>query len=195
VRKDEMRRQVRARRRSRSDADRGTAARQLAHRVLALPELTGAGTVAAYVSTAAEPGTLPLRTELRRRGTRVLLPVLRADDDLDWALDEGPLAPGRRGVAEPAGARLGSEAIAQATVVVCPAAAVALDGTRLGHGGGSYDRALTRAAGLVVALVHDDELVDVLPRDPHDRPVHVAITPGRTVRLPVRGRPTPTAPD
>jgi 5-formyltetrahydrofolate cyclo-ligase len=195
VRKDEMRRQLRARRRSRSAADREAAARQLAQRVLALPELAGAGTVAAYVSTPAEPGTLPLRTELRRRGERVLLPVLRADDDLDWALDEGPLVPGRRGVSEPAGARLGPDAIAQATVVVCPAAAVALDGTRLGHGGGSYDRALTRAIGLVVALVHDDELLDALPRDPHDRPVHVAITPGRTVRLPVTAPPTRRAPD
>lgn len=190
-----MRRQVRARRRSRSAADREAAARQLARRVLALPELAGAGTVAAYVSTPAEPGTLPLRTELRRRGERVLLPVLRADDDLDWALDEGLFVPGRRGVSEPAGVRLGPGAIAQATVVVCPAAAVALDGTRLGHGGGSYDRALTRAAGLVVALVHDDELLDVLPRDPHDQPVHVAITPDRTVRLPVTARPTRPAPE
>jgi 5-formyltetrahydrofolate cyclo-ligase len=194
VRKDETRRLVRTRRRSRSAGDQEAAARQLAQRVLALTELTAAGTVAAYVSTPTEPGTLLLRTELRRRGHRVLLPVLRADDDLDWALDEGPLAPGRRGIAEPAGGRLGAEAIAQATVVVCPAAAVALDGTRLGHGGGSYDRALSRTAGLVVALVHDDELLDVLPRDPHDQPVHVAVTPTRTVRLPVTAGPSRPAP-
>jgi 5-formyltetrahydrofolate cyclo-ligase len=192
--KGDIRRRLRARRRARPDGDRLRAAELLALRVLALPELTGANTVAAYVSTPAEPGTLPLRTQLRERGVRVLLPVLRADDDLDWAVDDGRLQPGRRAaVAEPAGERLGPDAIAQAAVVVCPAAAVARDGTRLGQGGGSYDRALARSAALVVALVHDDELVDALPRDPHDRPVHVAITPGSTVRLPVT-RPTPPEP-
>ena len=190
--KDEVRRRVRAARRDRRPEERRAAATALADRVLALPELGAARTVAAYVSTATEPGTLPLRTALRGRGVRVLLPVLRADDDLDWAVDDGPLEPGRRPtIAEPTGARLGADSIGQAAVVVCPATAVAVDGTRLGHGGGSYDRALARTGALVVALVHDDELVEALPRDPHDRPVHVAVTPGRTVRLPVRTRSNP----
>ncbi len=183
---------MRAARRDRSPEERRAAGAALADGVLALPELRVALTVAAYVSTTAEPGTLPLRAALRERGIRVLLPVLQADDDLDWAVDDGPLEPGRRPtIAEPTGARLGADAISRAAVVVCPAAAVALDGTRLGQGGGSYDRALARTAALVVALVHDDELVESLPRDPHDRRVHVAVTPSRTVRLPVRTRPSP----
>lgn len=180
---------MRATRRGRSLADREAAAGLLADRVLCLPEVVSATTVALYVSTPVEPGTLPLRGALRARGVGVLLPVLAADDDLDWALDGGRTAPGLRpAVAEPTGTLLGRAAVAQATVVVCPATAVALDGTRLGQGGGSYDRALARTHALLVALVHDDELVEVLPREPHDRPVHVAVTPTRTVRLPVRGR-------
>jgi len=164
----------------------------VADAVLALPELPAADTVVAYVSITGEPGTEPLRAALRERGVRVLLPVLQPDDDLDWAVDDGALAPGRRpAVLEPTGPRLGPDAVAEAAVVVVPAAAVALDGTRLGHGGGSYDRALPRAKGLVVALVHDDELVDELPRDLHDRRVHVAVTPSRTVRLALRERTGP----
>lgn len=62
----------------------------LAGRALLLPELAGARTVAAYVSVGGEPGTGALLEELRRRGTRVLLPVLLPDDDLDWAEYEGP---------------------------------------------------------------------------------------------------------
>jgi len=192
VHKDEVRRRVRASRRDRGPRERQAASASLADRVLGMPELRTATTVAAYVSTSAEPGTLPLREGLRERGIRVLLPVLQADDDLDWAVDEGPLEPGRRAaIAEPTGARLGADAIRQAAVVVCPAAAVALDGTRLGHGGGSYDRALARTEALVIALVHDDELVEALPHDPHDRAVHVAVTPTRTVRLPVRAHSSP----
>ena len=51
-------------------------------------------------------------------------------------------------------------------------------GVRLGRGGGSYDRALARATGLVVALLHDGELLDRLPREPHDLPVHAVALPG-----------------
>ena len=45
--------------------------------------------------------------------------------------------------------------------------------------GGSYDRALARVpeSTLTVALLHDGELVDTIPADPHDRPVRAVITP------------------
>jgi len=36
---------------------------------------------------------------------------------------------------------------------------------------------------LVAALVHDDEVVDELPRAPHDRPVDLVVTPTRTLRV------------
>jgi 5-formyltetrahydrofolate cyclo-ligase len=58
-------------------------------------------------------------------------------------------------------------------------------GHRLGRGGGFYDRALDRARpdALVVALIHDEELLDLVPTAPHDRPVHVAVTPTGVHRL------------
>jgi 5-formyltetrahydrofolate cyclo-ligase len=69
-----------------------------------------------------------------------------------------------------------------------PALQVDRDGNRLGRGGGSYDRALARATGLTVALLHDDELVAELPHEPHDVPVRAVATPtGGLVRLPSRG--------
>jgi 5-formyltetrahydrofolate cyclo-ligase len=56
---------------------------------------------------------------------------------------------------------------------------VARDGTRLGRGGGSYDRALARcpAATMCAALVFDDEIVHWLPRESWDVPVHAAVSP------------------
>ena len=49
----------------------------------------------------------------------------------------------------------------------------------MGPGGGSYDRALARVAGtaFTVALLHDGELLDTVPSEPHDRRVRAAITP------------------
>ncbi len=172
--KQDWRREVAARRRSRSTADREADADALAEGVLALPELAAARTVAAYASYPSEPGTAALRTALRGRGVRVLLPVLLDDRDLDWADDVDGASP------------LGVDTITSAELVVCPATAVAADGTRLGRGGGSYDRALTRLrpGALAVALLHDDEVVQELPREPHDRRVDVVVTPVRTLRCP-----------
>lgn len=138
-----------------------------------LPELAVAGTVAAYVAHGSEPPTGPLLEMLSVRGTTVLLPVLLPDADLDWTSYGGSVL-------------IGPAAIASAQVVVVPALAVDRAGTRLGRGGGSYDRALARVERgvLVVALVYDHEYVEALPAAPHDRPVRAVVTPGRVVRLP-----------
>jgi len=90
-----------------------------------------------------------------------------------------------RTLREPVGPHLGVDAIGTADVVLCPGIAADQAGTRLGRGGGSYDRALarTRADALRVVLLYEGELVDRLPADPHDQPVHLAVTPTRAVRL------------
>lgn len=120
-------------------------------------------------------GFLPLRTEpcsrelldtLVERGVRVIVPVTLPDRDLDW-------------VQLPGDVPLTLDAIAAVDAVLVPALAVAADGTRLGRGGGSYDRALARVPdGVVVAaLLHDGEAVAHLPRDSWDRPVTAYVTP------------------
>ena len=77
----------------------------------------------------------------------------------------------RRGLREPDGAAAGLDAVAGADVVAGPGLAVDARGTRLGRGGGSYDRALPRvpAGRPVVALLYDGELLPVVPSEPHDR--------------------------
>jgi 5-formyltetrahydrofolate cyclo-ligase len=62
---------------------------------------------------------------------------------------------------------------------VVPALAVDHRGARLGRGGGYYDRALSHARpdATLVAVLFDDELVDHLPAEPHDRPVDAVVTP------------------
>ena len=118
-----------------------------------------AGTVAAYYSIGTEPDTRGLVYALWKRGSYVLLPVLRPDGDLDWASYEGPdsLVPGPRGLLEPGEPPRGPGAVARADVVLAPALAVDRAGNRLGRGGGSYDRALARVGPLVplIALVYE----------------------------------------
>jgi 5-formyltetrahydrofolate cyclo-ligase len=168
--------------RARLPVDQRTAAgRAIRDALLDRPEVQMAGTVAAYYSVGAEPDTHGLVFALWKRGSYVLLPILRADGDLDWASYEGPesLVPGPRGLREPGEPPRGVAAVASADVVLVPALAVDRAGRRLGRGGGSYDRALARVGPLIplVALVYDDELVEHVPVERHDVPVRAAVTP------------------
>ncbi|MEV1061800.1 5-formyltetrahydrofolate cyclo-ligase [Streptomyces sp. NPDC050263] len=165
-----------------------TAASALAEHALELPELAHARTVAAYVSVGSEPGTLALLDTLRARGVRVLLPALLPDNDLDWGAyaGEGSLARiqhgGKMALLEPAGERLGPDTVTSADVVLLPGLAVDARGMRLGRGGGSYDRVLARlaesaASASLVVLLYDTEVVERVPTEAHDRPVHAVVTP------------------
>ncbi|MET9133984.1 5-formyltetrahydrofolate cyclo-ligase [Streptomyces antibioticus] len=160
----------------------------LADRALELPELAHARTVAAYVSVGAEPGTRALLDALHARGVRVLLPTLLPDNDLDWGAytGEDSLARVRHGgrmeLLEPAGERLGPDAVTEADVVLLPGLAVDARGMRLGRGGGSYDRVLARLDGAgarpaLVVLLYDTEVVAHVPAEAHDRPVRAVVTP------------------
>jgi 5-formyltetrahydrofolate cyclo-ligase len=154
-----------------------------------MPEVSAAGTIAAYYSIGTEPDTRGLIFALWKRGSYVVLPVLLPDGDLDWASYEGPdsLAPGPRGVLEPTEPVRGPATVARADVVLVPALAVDARGYRLGRGGGSYDRALARVGAQVptIALLYDDELLPAVPTQAHDQRVRLAARPGSGLtRLP-----------
>ncbi|GGK83710.1 5-formyltetrahydrofolate cyclo-ligase [Mangrovihabitans endophyticus] len=149
---------------------------------------------AAYAPVGSEPGGPDLPDALASM-TRLLLPVLLPDGDLDWSEHHGGWTAGPYGLREPTGPRLGPAAVTRASLVVVPALAVDRAGLRMGRGGGSYDRALSRldalarnhtgprTAPFVVALLHDGELLDAVPAEPHDRRVHAAITPTEGLTL------------
>lgn len=188
--KSSLRRELLAARALLTEEDAARTAAVLAEAALRLPELADARTVAAYVSVGREPGTRALLEALRGRGVRVLLPVLLADNDLDWAAYEGPehLLPAGRGLLEPDGPRLGPAAVLDADAVLLPGLAVDGAGMRLGRGGGSYDRVLARltAAGAhpsLVVLLYDDEVVVRVPSEPHDHPVDAVATPAGARRF------------
>ncbi|HEY8300378.1 MAG TPA: 5-formyltetrahydrofolate cyclo-ligase [Jatrophihabitans sp.] len=122
--------------------------------------------VAAYLPLRTEPGSPELLDGLVRRGLRVLVPVTLPDHDLDW-------------VQLPGDVPLGRDAIAGVDALLVPALAVGADGTRLGRGGGSYDRALARVpAGVpIAALLYDGELLAHVPSQAWDLPVTATVRP------------------
>ena len=123
---------------------------------------------------------------------RALLPVLldEAGAPLDaprWGLWEAgrALVTLGRPPAQPDGDALGAESLKEADLIVVPALAASADGTRLGQGGGWYDRALTHRSPDVpiVAVIFDDEILEAgtIPVEPHDVPIDAIVTPTRTI--------------
>nr|WP_269059664.1 5-formyltetrahydrofolate cyclo-ligase [Catellatospora vulcania] len=188
--KREVRAAVLAARRAMTPAAVAEADAALAGRLTELVTPGAAWTVCAYVPIAGEPGGPDLADRLAAVPgvARVLLPVLRADRDLDWAAYAGPesLAPAAFGLREPTGPRLGVTGITSAELVLVPAVAVDRRGIRLGRGGGSYDRALARVrpGTAVIALLYDGELRDAVPAEEHDQRVGGALMPSGLRRIP-----------
>lgn len=140
--------------------------------------LSPGATVLCYESMPAEPPTTALNARLVAAGLRVLVPDTLPDLDLDWHDVSGD------------GTRLGLDAVRTAALVLAPGLAVDRSGTRMGQGGGCYDRALTRRAPGVraVVLLHPGELLDPgaepLPVEPHDVRVDGVLTADGLVDLP-----------
>ena len=188
-----LRARLLAAREAQSADQRAAAGRLIRDHVLSLPQAQMAGTVAAYFSVGTEPETRSLIYGMWKRGTYVILPLLRPGGELDWASYEGPesLVPGPKGLLEPSESPRGADAVARAALVLVPALAVDARGNRLGRGGGSYDRALALVGPRVpvIALLNDGELVGEVPVEPHDRPVPMVALPSQgivSIQIPLR---------
>jgi 5-formyltetrahydrofolate cyclo-ligase len=191
--KVELRATIRRQRQLRAERRLQEHAAALCEQVLQFAPVRDAGCVSVYASRPHEPGTLPLIEALHARGVKVLIPLLGDGLQRGWGVYGGAAdlierAPGRP--PEPSTDFLPAQTLADADVVIVPALAVDTAGTRLGQGGGWYDRALVdvREGVPIIALTFAGEVRDSdsepLPREKHDVRVHGVITPEGYTSLP-----------
>jgi 5-formyltetrahydrofolate cyclo-ligase len=179
-----LRVELRDRRRQVSERERVAATDALTAHLVKLATDLDVSSISAYLPTNDEPNTRPFVEWAVARGIRVLIPVSRNDGLLDWAVtDGGSETPGLFGMPQPTADVLGPIAINDVGLIVVPAACVDRSGMRMGWGRGYFDRTLgsMERCPPVYAVIFDNELVDSVPSEVHDKRVDGVVTPNAIV--------------
>ena len=172
-----LRAEARRRRLALASDLRTAAAAEAAAHFLAGVALAPQEVVALYWPIRDELDSRPLLTRLMDAGQPVCLPVVRGEGlPLELRLWEqgAPLYPAGFGTLAPS-----DEApIVAPDVIVMPLLGFDRHGTRLGYGGGYYDRTLEVLgdAPRLVGYAFASQEIDDLPRDDHDVPLHAVVT-------------------
>lgn len=185
--RQQIRQQIRQRRRALTPEQQTQFALQAADRMMAYPPVLLAQTVAVFLSFDGELDTRPLVDQLWRAGKRVYLPVLHPFSPGNLLFlhyhPSSDLVVNRLKIREPKLDVRDVLPLSQLDVLVTPLVAFDAAGQRLGMGGGFYDRTLQnwRQHRLQpVGYAHDCQQVDALPTEQWDIPLPAVITPSKT---------------
>ncbi|MCW5830446.1 MAG: 5-formyltetrahydrofolate cyclo-ligase [Deltaproteobacteria bacterium] len=163
-----------------------TVSGSISERLTGMETLRSARTVALFCAAQPEPDLTAVAVEIESRGARLAWPRVTGEGQMEFraAKASGPFVAGAFGLREPAPA---AELVplAEIDVLLVPGLAFDLAGYRLGRGKGFYDRVLGDAGfrGVSVGVAADAFVVDELPREAWDRPVHRLVTETRDLRI------------
>ena len=185
--RQQIRQQIRQRRRALTPEQQTQFALQAADRMMAYTPVLLAQTVAVFLSFDGELDTRPLIDQLWRAGKRVYLPVLHPFSPGNLLFlhyhPSSDLVVNRLNIREPKLDVRDVLPLSQLDVLVTPLVAFDAAGQRLGMGGGFYDRTLQnwRQHRLQpVGYAHDCQQVDALPTEQWDIPLPAVVTPAKT---------------
>ena len=136
--------------------------------------------VFAFCGGAREPDTRPILELALAAGKALYLPRVTGPGRMEAVRVDKveQLVPGAYGILEPPA---GFPAADPESIdfILLPCLAAAADGTRLGWGGGYYDRFLARCAAPAAVLCPEALVAPFLPAEPHDRPAGWIVTERR----------------
>lgn len=185
--RQQIRQQIRQRRRALTPEQQTQFALQAADRMMAYTPVLLAQTVAVFLSFDGELDTRPLIDQLWRAGKRVYLPVLHPFSPGNLLFlhyhPSSDLVVNRLKIREPKLDVRDVLPLSRLDVLVTPLVAFDAAGQRLGMGGGFYDRTLQnwrRHRLQPVGYAHDCQQVDALPTEQWDIPLPAVITPSKT---------------
>ena len=190
--KQELRSRFTAYRQRLSDSEYRQVGRTVAERVMGMDVVRRARTVHLYwpMVDARELDTRPLADRLSQMGKQLVLPVVerfeqsgtRAARMTHRSWRQGDLlTPNRWGVLEPAQGKVID--VRDLDIVIVPALGAGRNGHRLGHGLGYYDEFLSQCPAVRICLTYEACLVERLPHESHDIPMHYIVTDQRVLKI------------
>jgi 5-formyltetrahydrofolate cyclo-ligase len=187
--KAELRKRMRALRKTLPPAACADRSTRIADRVSALEPIARARAVALFwpIEDRHEVDLRSLDVRLRARGVRVAYPGIEAEGGamtFRFVEDTDAMEPRGFGFREPS-LREPEARPGELDAIVVPALAVDPRGHRIGYGVGYYDRALPRFAppATSIAVAFDFQLVAEAPDTPLDVPVAWVVTDARTLMV------------
>ena len=187
--KKRLRQQFKTKRTAISAAQRMQTADAIAQQLIKLPEWMPADYIAGYW---ASHGEVPLHiVQMRAQSPKVwCLPMLQTDKTLKFApwRSGDPLVSNQYGIPEPD--ILSSSALdaTQISIILLPLLAYTRTGTRLGMGGGYYDRSLAFRAvhpspPLLIGVAYSSQEADLLPSEEWDVKLDMLINEREVLRF------------
>jgi 5-formyltetrahydrofolate cyclo-ligase len=190
--KQALRQSIIAARQKLTEALRSEFSAMITRRILALPTYQQAQTVVGYMSFGAEFSTTAWLQQALRDGKRVLLPrVNSATRQLELYQVHNlqqDLAPGIWNIPEPVPAHCKLvDTLDNLDFILLPGVAFARDGSRLGYGGGFYDKLLARiqqAEGrpALIAPAYSMQIIAEIPQERTDIKVEWLLTENEVIK-------------
>ncbi len=159
-----------------SDEERLNFSREIAQKVMAQVEVKNAETVFCYSAYAGEVETDLLIDALLGMGKKVCLPLCDKNTNTMTAREiksRSELALGAYGILEPSGKEILPEEI---DFIIVPMVAFDKKRTRLGYGGGYYDRYLPKTKAFKCGIAYSFQQAENLPRGEYDILLDMIIT-------------------
>lgn len=177
--KARIRQNVKRLRRETSENDRLLWDQKLTEQILSMDRWKPGDCVYCYISVRNEAGTETLLRELWDRDVSVAVPRVQGKDmDFYYIAGMEDLKPGAMGIPEPS--KECRRAEERNAPVIVPGVAFGQDFSRLGYGGGYYDRFFEREPEhLKIGLCYEFQLETELPSEPFDVKMDVIATPDR----------------
>lgn len=162
-----------------TDEERQAGSQAIADRVHGVIHGLAPGRVIAlYAPKGSEVDPLHIDEDARAHGLTVVYPRIAAGRELTFhAVERGELVASRFGLREPAPG-LPEVSLASIAAFIVPGLAFDREGGRIGWGRGHYDATFAAAASeaMRIGLAFECQMVDRVPREPHDQLLHMIVT-------------------
>lgn len=152
----------------------------ICNKISSLPEYSSADTVMMYCAAGSEVITESLMEKALSDGKTICLPAVLSKTDMDAFIPAGTKSfrTGSFGITEPDPGKCTRVDPKSIDLIILPCVSFDSEGTRLGMGGGYYDRYLKRAPGAyTVAAAFEIQRYDgLLPKEEYDMKTDAVVT-------------------